>query len=66
MIIGPPDVGLVGLIATSYLISERNLEEIAYIWTQTCFLPSSSCSPIWASIIDRGSFFLYVAKVAYM
>jgi len=24
-------VGLVGLIATSYLISERNLEEIAYM-----------------------------------
>lgn len=31
MIIGLPDVGLVGLIATSYLISERNLEEIAYM-----------------------------------
>jgi uncharacterized protein len=31
MIIGLPDVGLVGLIATSYLISELNLEEIAYI-----------------------------------
>jgi uncharacterized protein len=31
MIIGLPDVGLVGLIATSYLISELNLEEIAYM-----------------------------------
>ena len=31
MIIGLPDVGLVGLIATSYLISELNLEEIAFI-----------------------------------
>jgi uncharacterized protein len=31
MIIGLPDVGLVGLIATSYLISELNLKEIAYI-----------------------------------
>ena len=31
IIIGLPDVGLVGLIATSYLISELNLEEIAYI-----------------------------------
>jgi uncharacterized protein len=31
MIIGLPDVGLVGLIATSYLISELKLEEIAYI-----------------------------------
>ena len=31
MIIGLPDVGLVGLIATSYIISELNLEEIAYI-----------------------------------
>ena len=31
MIIGLPDVGLVGLIATSYLISELNLEEYAYI-----------------------------------
>jgi uncharacterized protein len=31
MIIGLPDVGLVGLIATSYLISELNLEEIAYL-----------------------------------
>ena len=31
MLIGLPDVGLVGLIATSYLISELNLEEIAYL-----------------------------------
>jgi len=31
MIIGLPDVGLVGLIATSYLISELNLEKIAYM-----------------------------------
>jgi uncharacterized protein len=31
MIIGLPDVGLVGLIATSFLISELNLKEIAYI-----------------------------------
>jgi len=31
IIIGLPDVGLVGLIATSYLISELNLEEIAYM-----------------------------------
>ena len=31
MIIGLPDVGLVGLIATSYLISELDLEEIAYM-----------------------------------
>jgi len=31
MIIGLPDVGLVGLIATSYMISELNLEEIAYM-----------------------------------
>jgi len=31
MIIGLPDVGLVGIIATSYLISELNLEEIAYM-----------------------------------
>ena len=31
MIIGLPDVGLVGLIATSYLITELNLEEIAYM-----------------------------------
>lgn len=31
MIVGLPDVGLVGLIATSYLISELNLEEIAYM-----------------------------------
>ena len=31
MIIGIPDVGLVGLIATSYIISELNLEEIAYM-----------------------------------
>jgi len=31
MIIGLPDVGLVGLIATSYIISELNLEEIAYM-----------------------------------
>lgn len=31
MVIGLPDVGLVGLIATSYLISELNLEEIAYL-----------------------------------
>ena len=31
MLIGLPDVGLVGLIATSYLITELNLEEIAYM-----------------------------------
>jgi uncharacterized protein len=31
MLIGLPDVGLVGLIATSYLISELDLEEIAYM-----------------------------------
>jgi uncharacterized protein len=31
MIIGLPDVGLVGLIATSYIISELNLEEVAYM-----------------------------------
>ena len=31
MIIGLPDVGLVGLIATSFLISELKLEEIAYM-----------------------------------
>jgi len=31
MLIGLPDVGLVGLIATSYLISELNLEEVAYM-----------------------------------
>jgi len=31
MIIGLPDVGLVGLIATSYIISELNLEEIAHM-----------------------------------
>jgi len=31
MVIGLPDVGLVGLIATSYLITELNLEEIAYM-----------------------------------
>ena len=31
MIVGLPDVGLVGLIAMSYLISELNLEEIAYM-----------------------------------
>jgi uncharacterized protein len=31
MLIGLPDVGLVGLIATSYMISELNLEEIAYM-----------------------------------
>ena len=31
MIIGLPDVGLVGLIATSYMISELKLEEIAYM-----------------------------------
>ncbi|MGD2065765.1 MAG: proteasome assembly chaperone family protein [Candidatus Bathyarchaeota archaeon] len=31
MIVGLPDVGLVGLIATSYMISELNLEEIAYM-----------------------------------
>ena len=31
MLIGIPDVGLVGIIATSYLISELNLEEIAYM-----------------------------------
>ena len=31
MVIGLPDVGRVGLIATSYLITELNLEEIAYM-----------------------------------
>lgn len=31
MIIGLPDVGLVGLIATSYMISELKLDEIAYM-----------------------------------
>jgi uncharacterized protein len=31
MVIGLPDVGLVGLIATSYLISELNLEELAFM-----------------------------------
>jgi uncharacterized protein len=31
LIIGLPDVGLVGLIATSYLITELKLEEIAYM-----------------------------------
>ena len=31
MLIGLPDVGLVGLIATSYLITELKLEEIAYM-----------------------------------
>ncbi len=31
MLYGLPDVGLVGLIATSYLISELDLEEIAYM-----------------------------------
>jgi uncharacterized protein len=31
MIIGLPDVGLVGLIATSYIISELDLEEVAYM-----------------------------------
>jgi uncharacterized protein len=31
MLVGLPDVGLVGLIATSYLITELNLEEIAYM-----------------------------------
>jgi uncharacterized protein len=31
MIIGLPDVGLVGLIATSYIVSELNLKEIAYM-----------------------------------
>ncbi len=31
MIIGLPDVGLVGLIATSYIISELNLKEMAYM-----------------------------------
>ncbi|MFZ7137507.1 MAG: proteasome assembly chaperone family protein [archaeon] len=31
MLIGLPDVGLVGLIATSYLITERGFEEIAYV-----------------------------------
>ncbi len=31
MIIGLPDVGLVGLIATSYLITELKLEEIAHM-----------------------------------
>jgi uncharacterized protein len=31
MVIGLPDVGLVGLIATSYLISELKLEELAFM-----------------------------------
>jgi uncharacterized protein len=31
MVIGLPDVGLVGLIATSYIVSELNLKEIAYM-----------------------------------
>ena len=31
MLIGLPDVGLVGLIATSYLITELKLEEVAYM-----------------------------------
>ena len=31
LIMGLPDVGLVGLIATSYMISELNMEEIAYM-----------------------------------
>jgi predicted ATP-grasp superfamily ATP-dependent carboligase len=31
MLYGLPDVGLVGLIATSYLISELNPEETAYM-----------------------------------
>ncbi|MCW4015605.1 MAG: PAC2 family protein, partial [Candidatus Bathyarchaeota archaeon] len=31
LLIGLPDVGLVGLIATSYLITERGFEEIAYV-----------------------------------
>ncbi|MCW4034921.1 MAG: PAC2 family protein, partial [Candidatus Bathyarchaeota archaeon] len=31
MLIGLPDVGLVGLIATSYLVSELKLEEVAYM-----------------------------------
>lgn len=31
MLVGLPDVGLVGLIATSYLITELHLEEIAYV-----------------------------------
>lgn len=31
MLIGLPDVGLVGLIATSYLITELGFEEIAYV-----------------------------------
>jgi uncharacterized protein len=31
MLVGLPDVGLVGLIATSYLITELKLEEIAYM-----------------------------------
>jgi len=31
MLIGLPDVGLVGLIATSYLISELDMEEVAYM-----------------------------------
>ena len=31
MIVGLPDVGLVGLIATSYMISELNMEEIAFM-----------------------------------
>lgn len=31
MLYGLPDVGLVGLIATSYIISELDLEEIAYV-----------------------------------
>ena len=31
MIFGFPDVGLVGVIATSHLISELNLVEVAYM-----------------------------------
>ena len=31
MLYGLPDVGLVGLIATSYIVSELDLEEIAYV-----------------------------------
>lgn len=31
MLVGLPDVGLVGLIATSYLITELHLKEIAYV-----------------------------------
>jgi predicted ATP-grasp superfamily ATP-dependent carboligase len=45
MLIGLPDVGLVGLIATSSLIIELKLEEIAYM-DSDMLPPSSSCSPI--------------------